>query len=532
MNTMKVSSKAFRNGVMLVTPMLLYSCGSAKKDGSLPMRYNILIIEADDHTQQMLSAYDQRFVQTPNMDRIAEGGVRFDNSFVANSISGPSRACLLTGKHSHANGFTSNERSSFDGRQQTFPKLLQQAGYETAIIGKWHLHTLPTGFDYWEILPGQGDYYNPNFINMQNDTVRFEGYCTDIITNKSLDWLKGQRNPEKPFFLMIQHKACHRNWLPRIEDLGLYEDQIFALPETFSDTYAGRPAAGRAEMSILDHMDPSYDVKMVSDQYTSALARSYQWMIGRLDPERRAIYDAFYAPLSREYFSREMSDKERAEWHYQRYMRDYAKVLHAMDEGIGRIMDYLKENDLLENTLVIYTSDQGFYMGEHGWFDKRFMYEESFRTPLIMHLPKGLETRGAIEELVQNIDLGPTILDFTDVDVPSDMHGRSLLPLLKGAKELENREAIYYHFYEYPAEHMAMRHYGVRTDRYKLIHFYHDRDFWELYDLEKDPNELVNEYDNPEYARIKSELMAQLIGLQEEYGDTTALRLNTERLIQ
>lgn len=527
---MLVGEKTIKGGIMLVAPMLLFSCGSVKGENGQHRRYNILIIEADDHTQQMLSAYDQRYVQTPNIDRIAEGGVRFDNSFVANSISGPSRACLLTGKHSHANGFTSNERSSFDGSQQTFPKLLQKAGYQTAIVGKWHLHTLPTGFDYWEVLPGQGEYYNPTFINMQNDTVRFEGYCTDIITEKGLNWLENECDSEKPFFLMIQHKACHRNWLPRVEDLELYEDQIFALPETFFDSYEERPAAKRAEMRLLDHMDSSYDVKMVSEEDTSALAHSYQWMIGRLDPERRAVYDAFYAPLSKEYFAREMSEKERAVWHYQRYMRDYAKVLHAMDEGVGRVMDYLEANNLLENTLVIYTSDQGFYMGEHGWFDKRFMYEESFRTPLIIHLPKGLEARGGVGELVQNIDIAPTLLDIAGVDVPDDMHGRSLVPLLMGEHQLEGRDAIYYHYYEYPAEHMVMRHYGVRTDRYKLIHFYHDRDFWELYDLEKDPNELVNQYDNPKYASVKAELMSQLVELQTEYGDTTAIRLNTTRI--
>lgn len=520
-------SKATKGLIIAIPAVFLSSCSTDKKD-STPQRYNILIIEADDHTRQMLSAYDDRHVQTPNMDRIAEGGVLFENSFVANSISGPSRACLLTGKHSHINGFTNNINSSFDGSQQTFPKLLQKAGYETAIVGKWHLHTLPTGFDYWEILPGQGEYYNPDFITMSNDTIRREGYCTDIITDMGLNWLKEQHDPEKPFMLMVQHKACHRNWLPRIDDLTKYEDQVFELPETFYDEYAGRPAAARQEMQISKHMDPTYDVKMESDTYQSALAGWQKSMIERLDPELKAAYRAFYDPLSEEYWSRDMTEQERAEWHFQRYMRDYSKVLLAMDQGIGQIMDYLEAEGLLENTIVIYTSDQGFYMGEHGWYDKRFMYEESFSTPLIMHLPKGLTARGAIRELVQNIDLAPTILELAGVEIPQDMQGTSLVPLLRGEAELPDRDAVYYHFYEYPAEHMVMRHYGIRTDRYKLIHFYHDQDFWELYDLKKDPTELTNQYNNPEYRKVRDQLMDQLIQAQTEYEDTLGLRLNNE----
>lgn len=505
----------------LMTGTALTAC-TPKQEA--PKAYNVLIIESDDHAYQMMSCYGG-LIETPNMDRIAEGGVRFDNSFVANSISGPSRACLLTGKHSHMNGFTSNERSRFDGDQMTFPKLLQKAGYQTAVIGKWHLHSLPQGFDYWEIFPGQGDYYNPTFITAPNDTILNPGYATELVTQKSLHWLEN-RDPSKPFMLMVQHKAAHRDWLPRLQDLELYEDVTFPLPETFYDDYAGRPAAKRAEMRIGRDMDPAYDVKMHSPEYDSPLARAYRALVNRLDSADREKYWAFYDQMAQDYWSSDLTPEQKAEWHYQRYMRDYAKVIKPMDEGIGEILDYLEQHDLLKNTLVIYMSDQGFYMGEHGWFDKRFMYEESFRTPMIMHLPDGLDARGAIRELVQNIDLAPTILDLAGVAVPEEIQGVSLLPLLRGEKELPGRDALYYHFYEYPAEHMAMRHYGVRNDRYKLIHFYNDQDFWELYDLQKDPHELTNVYADPGYADVLKEMQSQLLSLQKEYRDTLAISLN------
>lgn len=509
-----------------VVPLVMMGGCKAKKPTQPSPRYNILIIESDDHAQQMIGCYGG-MIETPNIDRIAEGGVRFEHSFVANSISGPSRACLLTGKHSHHNGFTSNERSVFDGDQQTFPKLLLSAGYQTALVGKWHLHSLPQGFDHWEIFPGQGDYYNPRFITMDNDTIVNKGYATELVTAKSLEWLKERRDPSRPFMLMVQHKAPHRNWLPRIEDLEMYEDKVFPVPETFYDDYEGRPAAARQEMSIARDMDPVYDIKMDDGVYDSPLSRGYRYTLGRMDSLDRVRYEAFYAPLTEEYRSRDMTDRERAEWHYQRYMRDYAKVIHPMDMGIGEIMDYLEAEGLLESTIVIYMADQGFYMGEHGWFDKRFMYEESFRTPMVMHLPKGLDARGALTEMVQNIDLAPTILELAGTAVPEDMDGESLVPLLRGAERLPlGRESLYYHFYEYPAEHAVMRHYGVRDRRYKLIHFYHDKDFWELYDLQEDPHELHNVYADPEYAEVLEMMRQKLIKAQVEYSDTTAMRLN------
>jgi arylsulfatase A-like enzyme len=500
----------------------LASCGSEKQ---APKQYNIVYIMTDDHTAQMMSCYGSRFVETPNLDRIANDGVIFTNSFVANSLSGPSRACMLTGKHSHANGFTDNTTCVFDGSQQTMPKLLQQAGYQTAIIGKWHLVSLPTGFDHWEILPEQGDYYNPDFITMDNDTIRKEGYVTNLITDMSIDWMENQRDKNKPFCLFIHHKAIHRNWLPALEDLPLFEDKTFPLPDNFYDDYEGRPAAAAQEMSIWKNMDLIYDNKMDRADKTSPLKERYESYIGRLSPEDRKVYDDFYQPIIDDFYKKNPQGKELAEWKYQRYMRDYAKVVKSLDENVGRVLDYLKEKSMLDNTLVVYTSDQGFYMGEHGWFDKRFMYEESMHTPLIMHLPKDFKAKGEIPQMVQNIDYAPTFLELAGAPIPEDIQGVSLVPLLKGEKPADWRKSLYYHFYEFPAEHMVKRHYGVRTDRYKLIHFYNDIDEWELYDLKEDPTEMHNLYGQPGYEKITEDLKAELVKLQTQYKDPIEQKL-------
>ena len=518
-------------------------------------RPNIVYIMTDDHTAQMMSCYDHRFVETPNLDRIAADGVRFTRSFVANSLSGPSRACMITGKHSHKNGFTNNEHGIFDGSQQTMPKLLQAAGYETALIGKWHLVSTPTGFDHWEILPAQGDYYNPMFIHMDGTQSADSGYVTRIITDKALDWIdhhiakpNGTVSGYKPFAIFVHHKACHRAWLPSLEDLRLYEDRTFPLPPEFHDDYATREAAAKTEMEIGKDMDIVYDTKMfVSPDETprTRLSGSYQNMIGRLSKEERKRYDDFYVPLSRAFYEKwgtdynflpkqpqssvpGSRDAELLEWKYQRYMRDYAKVVHELDVQVGRVLDYLRDHKLLDNTLVVYTSDQGFYMGEHGWFDKRFMYEESLSTPLIMHLPVGYERRGDINEMVQNIDYAPTFLELAGVTVPDDIQGVSLLPLLKGKAATKAdkqaikhwRDAVYYHYYEYPAEHDVRRHYGIRTDRYKLIHFYgHDVNRWELFDLKNDPHELLNLYGQPGMEQLQRTLHRRLELLQIQYDD-------------
>lgn len=485
-------------------------------------RYNIVYIMTDDHTAQMLSAYDTRYASTPNLDRIARDGVKFTRSFVANSLSGPSRACMITGKHSHANGFTDNESGRpFDGSQPTFPKYLQQAGYQTALFGKWHLISTPTGFDTWRVVPGQGDYYNPSFINSDGSQSIEHGYLTNIITDLSLDWLENGRDRSKPFCLLIHHKAQHRNWMADTCNLRLYEDRVFPLPDNFYDDYDGRPAAAAAEMRVAEpeHMDIMYDLKMLHPDSVSRLKANYEAFLGRMDKEQRAAWDAFYDPIIKEYYSSDLQGKELAEWRFQRYIRDYLKTLKSLDDNVGRVLDYLDQSGLSDSTLVVYTSDQGFYMGEHGWFDKRFMYEESFSTPLLMRLPKGLDARGDVDEMVQNIDYAPTFLEIAGVEIPDDIHGCSLLPLLRGEHPDDWRDALYYHYYEYPAEHAVKRHYGVRTDRYKLIHFYNDIDQWELYDLQEDPSEMNNIYGRPGTEELTRALKQRLSELQQQYRD-------------
>lgn len=498
----------------------LPACGGGKKaeqNNKKPM--NVVYIMCDDHSFQTISAYDRRYIETPNIDRIANEGVRFTNSFVANSLSGPSRACMLTGKHSHANGFTDNTKR-FDGSQQTFPKLLRENGYQTAMIGKWHLSSEPTGFDYWDILIGQGEYYNPYFVK-NGEKVQREGYATNIVTDLAVNWLDSIRDKEKPFCLFVHHKAPHRTWMPDLCDLELYKDSVYPLPDNFYDTYEGRIPASKQEMSIIKDMDLVYDLKMADKENeihtTTGLEKAGRRLYNAMNPEQKAAWDAHYDPIIAKFKKDKLSGKALAEWKYQQYMRDYLRVIHSIDRNVGRLLKHLEENGLLENTMIVYTSDQGFYMGEHGWFDKRFMYEESFRTPLLVRLPSG--KKGDVDEMVQNIDYGPTILDLAGVKVPSDMHGVSFLPLLKGEKQPDWRKSLYYHFYEYPAEHAVRRHYGVRTDRYKLIRFYKDIDCWELYDLQEDPMEMNNIYGKPGTEDVVNQLKAELLRLQEQYDD-------------
>lgn len=526
--------------IITILPLaaMVTGCSQNKKtDDVASSRPNIVYIMTDDHTAQMLSAYDTRYVSTPNLDRIAHDGIKFTQSYVANSLSGPSRACMVTGKHSHNNGFTNNEHGIFDGTQQTMPKLLQQAGYETAMIGKWHLITLPTGFNHWEIVPAQGDYYNPDFITKKEGTEpkgvpgeeydkhQEKGYLTDLITDKAIDWMDNQRDKNKPFALFIHHKACHRCWLPPMKYLHEYEDKTFPIPENFYDDYEGRQAAGEAEMNIEKHMTLDYDCKILLPETKSYLRDTYLSMINRLDSADRVTYMNAYEPIIRDFQDKKLTGRALAEYKFQRYMRDYAKVVKSLDDNVGRVLDYLEEKGLLDNTLVVYTSDQGFYMGEHGWFDKRFMYQESFATPLIMRLPKNFETRGDINEMVQNIDYAPTFLELAGAPVPEDMDGVSLLPLLQGKHPADWRKSLYYHYYEFPAEHNVRRHYGVMTEQYKLMHFYPEPnaekpiDKWELYDLKEDPSEMHNIYGADGTEEITKELKQELKKLQLQYKD-------------
>lgn len=495
--------------------------GDDKPEQSTRKPLNILYIMSDDHSYQTISAYDKRFTSTPNIDWIAENGVRFTNSFVANSLSGPSRACMLTGKHSHANGFTDNTKT-FDGSQQTYPKLLQKAGYQTAMIGKWHLTSNPTGFDYWDILFGQGDYFNPDFL-CNGDSVRREGYVTNIIADLTIEWLDKKRDPNKPFCLLMHNKAPHRVWSPDTCDLRLYDDITYPLPDNFYDDYEGREAAKVQEMSIINDMNVVYDLKMADHEGeiktdNKALDAWGRSNYARMNDAQRAKWDAYYDPIIQKFKADKLSGKALAEWKYQRYMHDYMRVIASLDRNIGRVIDYLRQHGLLDNTIIVYTSDQGFFMGEHAFFDKRFMYEESFRTPLVMYVP-GTKKHGDITEMVQNIDYAPTFLEAAGVDIPSDIQGESFWPLLQGEHPKNWRKALYYHYHEWPAEHAVRPHYGIRTERYSLMHFTGDLDEWELFDIQNDPSEMHNLYGQEGMESVTKELKEQLRQLQKQYND-------------
>ncbi len=490
-------------------------CSTEKQPAEDQASPNVIFIMTDDHSFQTMSAYDDRLIETPNLDRIGREGAIFTNSFVSNSICAPSRAVMLTGKHSHLNG-QRNNGERFDSTQVTFPKLMQQAGYQTAIVGKWHLKSQPTGFDHWEVLIGQGNYYNSDFI-INGERRRSEGYVTNVITDRSLAWLD-QRRKDQPFCLLVHHKATHRIWMPDTALLNDFAGVEFPVPDNFFDNYEGRPAAAAHVMGIDRDMDLVYDLKMRDPEglLQTKYRKFYERMYGRMNETQKAAWDAYYDPIISDFVSAGLEAEALALWKYQRYMQDYLKCVRSVDNNVGRLLEYLEENNLADNTLLVYTSDQGFYMGEHGWFDKRFMYEESLRTPLVMRFPTGFGKVGAIAELVQNIDYAPTILDFAGIEVPTEMQGVSLKPILMQEKT-DWRDAVYYHYYEFPNEHGTKKHYGVRTDRYKLIHFYDDIDVWELYDLESDPREMHNLYGQPEYQDLTAELESQLKELQSVY---------------
>lgn len=486
---------------------------------------------SDDHAFQALSAYEDHLIQTPNIDRLASEGMRFDRAYVTNSICSPSRAVVLTGKHSHLNGVRNNI-NVFDSTQQTFPKLLQKSGYETAIVGKWHLKSQPTGFDFWKVLPDQGHYYQPDFRTPDGIVVE-QGYVTDVITDIALDYLQHERNPGKPFLLMYHHKAPHREWMPAQEYLDEFMNRPIPVPESLFDDYTGRGSAAReAEMRINDHMGFSNDNKITPDNleklnveefmgwYTWAYENNYK----RMTAEEKQNWDAVYGPINEQFVHNMPVGDSLTLWKYKRYMEDYLASIKSVDDNVGRLLNYLDESGLTENTIVVYTSDQGFYLGEHGWFDKRFMYEESLRTPLLVRWPEKIQAGTVNQDMVQNLDFAETFLDAAGVNIPADMQGESLLPLFEGNNS-NWRDAIYYHYYEYPGIHAVKRHYGISTDRYKLIHFYHDVDEWELYDLENDPHEMTNQIDNPRYLQVREELKKRLAELRVKYGDSDELTM-------
>lgn len=495
-------------------------------------RPNIIFIMSDDHAYQAISAYDNRLIQTPNIDRIAKMGMLFTQASVTNSICAPSRATILTGKHSHLNGKIDNH-FDFDTTNVTFPQILQQSGYQTAMFGKLHFGNNPKGFDEFKILPGQGNYYNPDFITKKQGNIKVNGYVTDIITDMTLDWLQKDRDPNKPFMLMYLHKAPHRSWLPAERHLEEFTHKKFPEPATLFDDYKNRTTpVAEAEMNILKHMSWAGDNKVfpeVMDELNIPEIgydkQRYQSEMGRLNPSQKANFLKAYTPINEE-FKRlypSMNDADKMRWKYQRYMQDYLGTIKAVDENVGRVIDYLEANKLMDNTIIVYTSDQGFYLGEHGWFDKRFIYDQSFKTPLLVAWPGKVKPGTKSEKLVQNLDFAQTFLDAARLKAPSDMQGESLLPLLTGNENSFKRDAVYYHYYEYPAEHMVNRHYAIVTKDYKLIHYYYVEDQWELIDRKKDPNELKNEYHNPAYAKIKTQLYKKLVELRKQYKDNTAL---------
>jgi len=501
----------------------------AKEKYNPGQKPNIIFIISDDHAYQAISAYNTALIKTPAIDRLATEGMLFHNAFVTNSICSPSRAVMLTGKFSHLNGVRDNI-DVMDTSQVTFSKLLRQNGYETAIYGKWHLKSEPTGFDFWEILPDQGQYYQPDFITPQG-MIRETGYVTDIIMDKSIHYLDSLRNREKPFMLMINNKASHRDWWPSMQDLEAFKNKEIPVPPSLFDTYENRSkASSAAEMRIADHMALTMDNKITPElvsnlgykEFLDWYATDYKNSFDRLSETEKGQWQKVYGPIEVDFTKNKPNGKALTLWKYQRYMEDYLGTIVSVDRNIGRLLNYLDLHDLAQNTIVIYTSDQGFYLGEHGWFDKRFMYEESFRTPLLIRYPEMIRPGSINDDLVQNLDLAETMLDVAGVAIPEEMQGLSLMPLFKNNNK-GWRDALYYHYYEYPGIHAVKRHYGIRTTRYKLIHFYYDIDEWEMYDLEKDPHELHNIYNAPDYAKVQKQLHKRLSEIRIQYQDSEAL---------
>lgn len=522
---MKVIYRSYLSILILLSPILFFSCNQVEEK----VQPNIIFIMSDDHAEQAISAYGSNLIQTPNIDRIANEGILFRNSFVTNSICAPSRAVLLTGKYSNLNGLRDN-RDEFDGSQVTFPKILQAAGYQTYMMGKWHLKTDPTGFDDWKILIGQGQYYNPTFKE-NGEQTKYIGYTTDLITDMAIETLD-KRNKDKPFCMLVHHKAPHRNWMPHKKYFNVYKDEDLPLPESLFDNYEGRKAAEEADMRISD-MYLSLDMKLLPGYYDEEtgtggsanaaqnIEKSWENSYNNLTEDQKAAWDEHYIPINEEFKKANLSGKELLLWKYQRYVKDYLRCILSVDESVGRILNYLDKEGLAENTIIVYTSDQGFYLGEHGWYDKRFMYEESLGMPLVIRYPGEIEAGQNSEEIVLNLDFAPTFLDYAKANVPEEMQGKSLRKLLGGKDNSEWRNSMYYHYYEYPhGWHEVKRHYGIRTNRYKLIHFYNDIDVWELYDLENDPNEMNNIYNLPENKELIESLKKELEELQIQYKDT------------
>ena len=513
----------------LVLGVFVFSSCSKPQEEKRP---NILFIMSDDHAYQAISAYNDKLIETPQLDRIANEGILFTNASVTNSICAPSRATILTGKHTHIHGKIDNN-FPFDTTNVTFPQILKQNGYQTAMFGKLHFGNNPKGFDEFMILPDQGDYYNPEFNTSKGDTT-IVGYVTDIITDLTLNWLDKGREKEKPFLLMYLHKAPHREWIPAQRHYLTFTQKSFPEPETLFDDYKGRGTAAKtAEMNLLKHMTVSADNKIYPEVAKELkIVEPSEWgfkvfesKYGGFTPEQKAQWDAVYQPIN-EAFKKDypsMTGEDYMRWKYQRYMQDYLACIAAVDENVGRVLDYLDQKGLSENTIVVYTSDQGFYLGEHGWFDKRFIYDESFKTPLMIRWPAKIKPGSVSDEMVQNLDYAQTFLEAAGIKSPEDMQGESFIPLLTGDTQQWKRDVAYYHYYEYPGVHAVKRHYGIVTKEYKLIHFYYDVDEWEMYDRAKDPMELNSVFNDPAYQDVKDSLLQKLKETRKYYKDSEEL---------
>ena len=499
--------KCIKRSILILFALAINVFFQAPSHAADQKQPNILFLFSDDLTCQAISAYgDKRqLLQTPNIDQIGREGMRFDRCLVTNSICGPSRATILTGSYSHRNGFYNNTNCRFDGRQTTFPKLLQASGYSTAMIGKWHLGSDPTGFDHWHILPGQGLYYNPPMIK-NGEPVKMSGYVTDIITDLSIEWIKN-RDRSKPFLLMSQHKAPHREWAPALRHLGWDNDRIYPEPETLFDDFSGRSHAISDHDMGLDRTFTDLDAKLQP--------------VPNLTYEQLQAWNAYYQPRNEAFRQAKLTGKDLIRWRYNRYMHDYLACVKAIDESIARLFDVLKEEGLADNTVIVCSSDQGFFLGEHGWFDKRWIFEESLRTPLLIRWP-GVTSPGSVNnQIVSLLDFAETFLEMAGAQIPGGMQGRSLVPLLNGETPADWRKSLYYHYYEFPVPHQVRPHYGVITDRYKLVHYYKpDVNDWELLDRNNDPLEVKNFYSDPAYAETVKMLQTELDRLRREVGET------------
>jgi arylsulfatase A-like enzyme len=485
--------------MMLSLAAALFSATAAA-----PARPNVVFVMADDHAAHAISAYGSRVNETPNIDRLAREGMLFRNVFATNSICTPSRASILTGTYSHKNGVPVFNR--FDGSQTTVAKLLQAAGYHTGMIGKWHLGSDPTGFDHWEILPGQGVYDDPVLYTATGEKIYTGRYATDVITDLGIEFIR-DRPKDRPFFLMLHHKAPHREWLPDEKHRRMFESRVIPEAPTFGDDYSTRTdAIHENRQRVADDMT-NRDLKLEPPAGLEGAAR--QAWLGRKPTEVTITVDGRQETLA---------GKDLARWKYQRYMQDYLACVQSIDDDVGRLLDFLKESGLERDTIVVYTSDQGFFLGDHGLYDKRFMYEESLRMPFLVRWPAVVRPGSTSDAIALNVDFAPTFLEAAGVAVPATMQGRSVLPILRGEAPRDWRTAMYYRYYHDPGHHNTRAHYGVRTATHKLIYFW-TKDQWELYDLRTDPAELKNVYGQPGQEAVTAGLKATLARLRTELQD-------------